>query len=135
MMQSGIIKYIETSYNSGITLGGISYPPQGMSSSVFFIRLKGLDCAVKYGKDAMKDIPALKVIEDAKVNVPIPKLVESFIFDGIPVIILQKIEDPLYESVSGTDMPKYVPAMISVLNELHKIKSNLPGLLDRKSVV
>jgi aminoglycoside phosphotransferase (APT) family kinase protein len=131
--QKRLVAYIESSYNSGSPLEGIELPPQGMSSSVFFIKLSNsMECAVKHGTNAMKDVPALELITKKQINLPVPALIASFVFEDTPVIILQRINFPLLESVPVEEMPKYVPSMIRNLKELHKIKSETPGLLAGK---
>jgi hygromycin-B 4-O-kinase len=131
--QKKLLTYIENNYNSGVSLGDVELPPQGMSSSVFFINLSnGTECAVKYGNDAMKDVPALELITKEKIDIPVPTLVASFIFEDIPVIILKKINFPLFESVPVEEMPKYIPSIVKNLNELHRIKSDSPGFIAEK---
>jgi thiamine kinase-like enzyme len=128
--QKRLIAYIENNFNSNIKLENIDVPPQGMSSSVFFIKLaNGTECAVKYGNDAMKDIPALDLIAKKQINLPVPVPVASFVFSDVPVIILKRIQFPLFESVSVEEMQKYVPSIVKNLHELHKIKSDKPGRL------
>lgn len=128
--QKRLIEYIENNFNLNIKLENIDVPPQGMSSSVFFIKLaNGTECAVKYGNDAMKDIPALDLIAKKQVNLPVPVPVASFVFGDVPVIILKRIQFPLFESVSVEEMQKYVPSIVKNLHELHKIKSDKPGRL------
>jgi hygromycin-B 4-O-kinase len=132
--QKRLVVYIESNYNSGSPLEDVEMPPQGMSSSVFFIKLSnGTECAVKYGTNAMKDVPALELITKKHINIPVPALIASFIFEDVPVIILKRINFPLLESVPVEEMPKYVPSMIRNLKELHKIKSENPGLLVHKN--
>jgi thiamine kinase-like enzyme len=128
--QKRLIEYIENNFNSNIKLENIDVPPQGMSSSVFFIKLaNGTECAVKYGNDAMKDIPALDLIAKKQINLPVPVPVASFVFGDVPVIILKRIQFPLFESVSVEEMQKYIPSIVKNLHELHKIKSDKPGRL------
>jgi aminoglycoside phosphotransferase (APT) family kinase protein len=131
--QKRLVSHIESKYNLGSSLEGIELPPQGMSSSVFFIKFSnGMECAVKYGTNAMKDVPALELITKKQINIPIPALIASFIFEDVPVIILKRIKFPLLESVPAEEMSKYVPSMIRNLKELHEIKSESPGLLTGK---
>jgi hypothetical protein len=64
-------------------------PLQGMSSSVFFITTSdNKEYAVKYGNDVMKDVPALDLISRKHIDIPVPVLLSSFVFEGVPVIIL-----------------------------------------------
>ncbi len=131
--QKRVVAYIESEYNSGFPLKSLELPPQGMSSSVFFITLSnGIDCAVKYGTNAMKDVPALELITKKQIDIPVPALIASFIFEDVPVIILKRINFPLLESVPVGEMPLYVPSMVKNLKELHKIQSEIPGLLAHK---
>jgi aminoglycoside phosphotransferase (APT) family kinase protein len=88
-----------------------------------------MNYAVKYGTNAMKDVPALELITEKQINIPIPALIASFVFENIPVIILKRINFPLLESVLVEEMPKYIPSMVRNLEELHKIKSENPGSL------
>lgn len=105
-------------------------PPQGMTSQVFFVAIdNGDEYAIKYGEDAMKDVPAFELISEKNVSIPVPKLITSFVFEEIPVVILEKVEYPLLETVSVNEMAKYIPSMVKNLKKLHEIKSDKPGLL------
>lgn len=107
-----------------------STPPQGMTSQVFFIKLdNGAEYAVKYGEDAMNDVPALKLIGEKKVDIPIPKLIGHFVFEEVPVIVLQKISFPLLDSIPVAQMARYIPSMVRTLQSLHQVKSDSPRLL------
>ena len=84
--QKRLVAHIERDYNAGSPLKNLELPPQGMSSSVFFIKLSnGAECAVKYGANAMKDVPALELIAKKQISIPIPALIASFVFENIPV--------------------------------------------------
>lgn len=135
--QKKLLAYIENNYNSNLPIEGVELPPQGMSSSVFFIKLSnGKDYAVKYGEDAMNDVPVLDLIAEKHIHIPVPTLFTSFVFEDIPVIILERIDFPLLEDVSSVERPKYIPSIIKNLNELHSIKSDVPGsLVNRKEGV
>lgn len=131
--QQKLILHIEHTLNSGIPLKNIDFPLQGMSSSVFFINLTdGTKCAVKYGNDAMKDLPAIDLIVEKQIDIPVPIPVASFVFDGVPVIILKRIQFPLFESVLIEEMPRYIPSIVKNLNKLHKIKSDNPGRIGKE---
>lgn len=126
--QSRLVKKIKDLTN--ISNAQIETPPQGMSSKVFFIkRANGEEYAVKYGKDAIRDVPALELIAKSKIDIPIPHLYKHFVFEETPVIILERIKYPLLESVTSTEMGKYIPAMIESLNSIHSIKSSKSGTL------
>ncbi len=123
-----LIKEIETQLKLKVL--NTSIPPQGMSSKVFFIKTGNKEeYAIKYGEDAMKDVPAFELISEKNVSIPVPKLITSFIFEEIPVVILEKVEYPLLETVAVNEMAKYIPSMVKNLKKLHEIKSDKPGLL------
>lgn len=123
-----LIKYIEK--NIGLKISSTKIPPQGMSSSVFFISSDdNKEYAVKYGKDAMNDVPALELISKEQIDIPIGKLYKAFKFEDLEVIILEKINYPLLETVSRSEIEKYIPSMIENLKKLHQVKSLKPGLL------
>jgi len=131
--QKRLVAYIENNYNSGSPLEGIELPPQGMSSSVFFIKFSNsMECAVKYGANAMKDVPALELIAKERVTIPIPALIASFVFEDTPVTILKRRNFPLLESVPPVNTPQSLASIIKNLKELHKIKSDRAGLLAGK---
>lgn len=102
-----------------------------MSSSVFFIKTADdTEYAIKYGADAMKDVPALDLISKNHIDIPIPQLFGSFRFEDVPVLVLEKVQFLLLESVPTEEMPKYIPSMIRNLQKLHAIKSAFSGPLD-----
>lgn len=124
--QEKLTAHIEVEFKVGIVSTEI--PPQGMSSSVFFITTSdNKEYAVKYGNDAMKDVPALDLISRKHIDIPVPALLSSFVFEGVPVVILERVRFPLLESVPVEEMSKYIPSMI---RNLHTIKSTSPGLLN-----
>lgn len=109
--------------------GFVSAPPQGMSSSVFFLTLRGTDYAVKHGKDAMKDVPALELIRERGARIPVPEVAASFMFEETPVLVMKRITFPLLESVSAADLPAYIPSMVAIMKELHTITSPTPYIV------
>lgn len=130
-----LASHVQDNYHSGDLIEGITRPQQGMSSSVFFIEFSnGIDYAIKYGKRAMKDVPALDLISKQQIKIPVPTLIASFLFENVPVIILKKINFPLLESVKVEEMPKYIPSVINNLHELHTIQSDTPGLLNDRII-
>ena len=127
--QERLIAQIEREFNLKVV--STQLPPQGMSSAVFFIKTTpGKEYAVKHGNDAMKDIPALDLILRKHVEIPVPPVFGSFLFEEVPVVILEKIQFPLLETVIVKEIPRYVPSMIENLKKLHTIKSISPGLLN-----
>lgn len=130
--QEKLVAYIEREFK--ISVVSVQIPPQGMSSSVFFIKTSDdKEYAVKYGNNAMKDVPALDLILRERVDIPVPSLLGSFIFEELPVVILERIHFPLLESVPVEEMPRYIPSMIENLRKLHTIKSASPGILSEPS--
>lgn len=126
--QKKLVAHIEEIFN--IKIVSIETPLQGMSSSVFFIKTSDdKEYAIKYGKDAMKDVPALDLISKNHIDIPVPALRSSFLFEEVQVVILEKVRFPLLESVPTEEMSKYIPSMIENLRKLHTIKSASPGLL------
>ena len=126
--QERLIAQIEREFNLKIV--STQLPPQGMSSSVFFIKTsQDKEYAVKHGIDAMKDIPALDLILKERVEVPVPSVFGSFLFENVPVVILKKIQFPLLESVATEEISRHIPSMVENLRKLHTIKSTSPGLL------
>jgi|CXWL01.1.fsa_nt_gi hygromycin-B 4-O-kinase len=127
--QEKLVAHVEKEFK--IKVVSVETPPQGMSSSVFFIRTsEEKEYAVKYGADAMKDVSPLKLILKNHIDVPVPLLLGAFLFEEVPVLVLEKVQFPLLESVSAEEMPKYIPSMVKNLQKLHTIKSASPGPLD-----
>lgn len=106
-------------------------PPQGMDSQVFIvIDSKAKEYVIKYSKWAFNDKFAYDLINNHKLNIPIPKVLCSFVFDENQVLVLEKINYPLLESVN--DKSKYIPSMINCLKSIHEIKSDIAGLLNTR---
>lgn len=107
----------------------IETPPQGMTSQVFFIKSADKELAVKYGEDAMNDVPAYELVAKNGLNIPVPKLYKAFKYEGIPVVVMDRVKYPLLDSIPVEQMARYIPSMVETQRELHKIKSDKPGLL------
>lgn len=106
-------------------------PPQGMDSQVFIVIDKDAkEYVIKYSKWAFNDKFAYDLINKHKLNIPIPKVLCSFVFDENQVLVLEKINYPLLESVN--DKSKYIPSMINCLKTIHEIKADIAGLLNTK---
>jgi|ERR1035437_1667592 aminoglycoside phosphotransferase (APT) family kinase protein len=130
--QEKLVARFEMEFNTSVV--SIQTPPQGMSSSVFFVKTAdGAEYAIKYGVNAMKDVPALNLISKNHIDISVPQLLGTFLLEDVPVIILEKVQFPLLESVLQEEMSKYVPSMIENLRKLHSIKSVFPGQLDGSS--
>ncbi len=108
-----------------------SIPPQGMGSSVIFLKDdKGNEYAIKQSDEDNNDANVLKILQQAKVAIAVPKLIDSFSFEEKSIVILEKISAPLLESVEVTQMSEYIPSMIENLKKLHEIKSEKAGYLN-----
>lgn len=128
--QEELIKYIEKKLKFQVFQKQI--PPQGMSSKVFFIKTnEAKEYAIKYGENAMNDVPALTLIAKEKIDIPVPKLYDNFIFENCPVLILEKINTPLLETIPVNQMSRYIPSMIINLKKIHQVKSNNAGFLSK----
>lgn len=122
------IKTIEEKLD--IKIETVKTPPQGMDSEVFFVSdNKGIEYVVKASNGAIADAQAYRLISDNKVKIPVPKLLGEFNFQGSNVVVLEKITYPLLESVSVSEMCKYIPSMIKNLKLIHQIKSSRSGYL------
>ena len=109
------------------------FPPQGMGSNVFFITTQeGNKYAVKESGKENNDSTVLKIISNADIVIKVPKLINSFEFEGKSIVILEKIDFPLLESINTLEMGKYIPSMIKNLNNLHTIKSDKAGYINSK---
>lgn len=129
-MESSIRKHIiqRISKILNINVLDVTIPKQGMDSQVFILKDQiGNEYAVKYSKETHNDHLALKLIHQHKVNIPVPFEITTFKENSNTVLVFQKIDYPLLESVS--DKGKYIPSMINNLIKIHTIKSKTAGLL------
>lgn len=128
--QTEIISELEKQLE--VKIVNIKTPLQGMDSEVFFaIGENGKEYVIKYfsrGSDG--DAPAYKLLEKNKVDVPAPKVLGSFMVRGRPVLVLEKINFPLLETVAVGKMHRYIRSMIQNLRKIHKIRSGRAGSLD-----
>jgi len=106
----------------------IGIPPQGMDSQVFTIADENnKEYIVKVTKYINPESEIYVLLEEKKVNIPYPKVLANFEYNGGTVLILEKISKPLLDSVPVEDMAPYISSMIEVMRELHKVKSDIPG--------
>lgn len=113
-----------------INIVKIESSPQGMDSEVFFAKdILGNEYAIKHGKGVANDIFVHRLIEENKIDIPIPELFGTFIFENESVAILEKIKFPLLESVPVNEMHRYIPSMIGNLKKIHKVKADRAGFL------
>lgn len=104
--------------------------PQGMDSEVIFITdNQDKKYVIKYGTNTISDLLAYSILLNNNINIPVPQVFGTFKFEGKNVIILQKIEYPLLETISPYKMSKYIPSMINNLKKIHRIKSDQSGSL------
>lgn len=106
-------------------------PPQGMDSQVFFVKsAEGRECVIKYyARRISGDVIALKLLEENKIEVPVPRIFGAFEFEDGQVTIMEKIDFPLLESVPVSDMGRYVSSMVRNLKKIHEVKSDKAGFL------
>jgi len=119
--KSQIIKKINCFLNTNVKITGV--PPQGMDSEVFFIIDENKkEYAIKYGIGVDTDIFTYNLIHINNIKIPVPKKIASFIVNGLPLIILEKINYPLLETIATDKMARYIPSMLNNLKEIHKLK-------------
>lgn len=108
-----------------------SIPPQGMGSSVIFLKDdRGNEYAVKQSDENNNDANVLKILQKSNVDIAVPRLIDNFKFDDKSIVILEKISAPLLDSVETSQMSKYIPSMVENLRKLHQIKSDKTGFLN-----
>lgn len=126
--QKKIILKIEEQLKAKVV--DIQIPPQGMDSDVFFIRDNtDNEYAIKQSEGSISDVLAHELLKKNKIDIPVPKLIGTFSFDEKQVLILEKVNFPLLESVPIVEMHRYIPSMIKNLKKIHQIKSDQAGLL------
>lgn len=129
--QKQIIKKVEELLNVSIT--ELQIPKQGLDGEVLLATdAKGNEFAIKFGINAINDVIALNFIKEKKLDLPVPKMLGYFFFDNKTIVILEKINFPLLESISMDDRAKYIGSMITNLNKIHSIKSNIAGYIDNQ---
>ena len=120
-IEEKIIEYIN--FNFGQILSQLKFPKQGMSGSVFFIKIEKLgEVVVKYGKHVDKDIYYLKLVKNELPEFKVPKVYGSFQLENIHVVVLEKINGKLFGEIEVYDLPNYFNSVMFTLNTLHKIR-------------
>jgi aminoglycoside phosphotransferase (APT) family kinase protein len=106
-------------------------PPQGMDSKVFFVTDDdGKEYAIKcYARESSGDMLALKLLEENKIDIPVPKVLGVFTFENEQVAILEKINFPLLDSLPVDQMSRCIPSMVNNLKKIHEVKSDKTGFL------
>ncbi|MBU6214559.1 phosphotransferase [Patescibacteria group bacterium] len=128
IFRSQLVTYLRTLLPA-MGEANVSFPPQGMSSHVFFLTSGDTAYAVKYGPDATKDVPTLTLIHECGTRVPVPEVVTEFVFESVPVLVMTCIQFPLLDTVAVTELPLYIPSMVSVMRKLHTITNPVPRVL------
>ncbi len=106
-------------------------PPQGMGSSVVFLKDENSnEYAIKQSEENNNDANVLRILQQSNVDLAVPKLIDSFTFEGKSIVILEKISAPLLETIEGMEMSKYIPSMVENLEKLHRVKSDKAGYLN-----
>lgn len=116
----------------GARIVDVKIPGQGMDSEVLLVTdINGKEYAVKYHrKGASSDGFVLRFLEEKKVNIPVPKVLGDFVIEGRSVLILEKINFPLLETVPISEMHRYIPSMIGNLRKIHQVTSGKAGSLN-----
>ena len=124
LSQNLIIKKINELLNSNVKITGT--PPQGMDSEVFFVADENKkEFAIKYGTGVSVDVLTYDLLQANDIKVPFPKYFGTFMVNGKQVIILEKYDFPLLETIPANKMARYIPSMLENLKEIHKIKFNI----------
>ncbi len=115
-----------------INIQDVQIPKQDMDSEVFFVMDRdSKEYAIKYySRGSASDALAYKLLKENKVDVPVPKVLGSVTIEGKLVLILEKINFPLLDTISVDQMHKYIPSMIVNLKKIHQIKSDKAGFLN-----
>ncbi|HHX99393.1 TPA: aminoglycoside phosphotransferase family protein [Candidatus Dojkabacteria bacterium] len=109
----------------------IQTPPQGMDSKVLFVvDQERKEYVIKLSEGALVDAKAYELLAQNDVKIPVPKLFGMFDFDNKPVIIMERIQFPLLESIPVKQMSNYISSMIKNLKLIHKVKSQKSGFLN-----
>jgi hypothetical protein len=127
--QKQIIKKVEELLS--INIVDVQIPKQGMDSVVIFVAdSTGKEYAIKYyRKGAVSEEFAYKILEENKVAIPVPKVLGSIDLNERNLLILEKIEFPLLESIAVGDIHRYIPSMVKNMEHIHIIKSGRAGYL------
>ncbi len=127
--QNQIIEKLEELIEAHIV--DVQIPNQGMNSEVLIVAdSNGKEYAVKYHRNgASSDGFVLRFLEEKKVNIPVPKVLGDFMIEGRSVLILEKINFPLLETVAASEMHRYISSMIGNLQKIHRVRSDRAGFL------
>lgn len=116
----------------GINIREVQVPDKRVDSEVLLVTdSNDKEYAIKYHrKGASSDAFVLRFLEENKVDIPVPKVLGDFVIEGRSVLILEKINFPLLETISADEMHRYIPSMIRNLKKIHQIKSGSAGYLN-----
>lgn len=128
MINSDITSKIENYLKIRITKTEI--PPQGMDSNIFLITDNtGKEYAVKLSKSTLSEKLVYELLAKHNIDIPLPKLIYSFTYKNMQIIVLEKVNFPLLDSIPTDQIYKYIPSMIENLKKVHQVKSDQAGFI------
>lgn len=108
----------------------VDVPSQGMDNQILFITDSHKnEYVIKYGKNVLADKKAFELLKRNSIDIKVPKVIKTFLLANKYGLILEKINDPLLESINVSEMHYYIPSMIDNLRKVHKVKSNRAGFI------
>lgn len=126
-----LLQELERQLNIKITQSQL--PPQGMDSQVIIIKDNHEnEYAVKHGEKVIGEKIIVNLLRSNNVDIPIPDLITDFKFENRQVLVYKKISYPLLESIPTDQMYKYIPSMLDMLRNIHKVKSDNAGYIVEK---
>jgi len=131
--QKRIIGRVEASLGQSIIK--IKKPKQGMGSSVLCVGCEnGAEYVIKIGEDVFNDVRAMEIIGANNLDIPVPRIINSFPFEGGDILVMEKINLPLLEDIPDDDKRRYIISMLEILKKIHLIKSDSAGSLQGRRV-
>jgi len=113
-----------------INIKNVEMPIQGMDNQIFFITDNHKkEYVIKYGKNVLADKKAFELLKRNSIDVKVPEVIKTFMLANKHGLILEKINDPLLESIEISEMHKYIPSMIDNLKKIHTVKANRAGFI------
>lgn len=119
-----VIKKTEKLLNTKI--GEITIPKSGYDHIVFtFKTLEGKKYICKANYNAVVDALVLNKIKSQNILIPVPKVISYSEEDKIA--IFEFIEGKLLDTVQKDSVIKYLPRILEITSDIHKVKENLAG--------
>ena len=113
-----------------IKIINVDIPSQGMDNLIAFITDNhNKEYVIKYGKNVLADKKAFELLKRNSIDVKFPEVLSTFMLAGKHGLVLEKINDPLLDSIEVYEIKKYIPSMIDNLKKIHQIKSNRAGFI------